>query len=88
MTHSDIPVKTFKLPQEWRNWLSENYTLEKGIWVKFYKKASGIVALTYKEALNEAFCFGWIDSLVKRYDNQAYIQKFTPQKSKKSMVQS
>ncbi len=67
-----------------RLWLSKNVEREEGIWVRFFKKSSGKKTLTYKEALDEALCFGWIDSLLRRFDDESYIQKFTPRR-KKSM---
>ena len=63
---------------EWRNWLSENYELSKGIWLLFYKKDSGKPTLTYKEAIEEALCFGWIDGIIKNIDEEKYVRHFMP----------
>jgi uncharacterized protein YdeI (YjbR/CyaY-like superfamily) len=67
---------------EWRSWLESNGTRESVIWLIFYKKHSGKRSLPYSDAVEEALCFGWIDSIIKRYDDEKYIQKFTPRKEK------
>lgn len=65
----------------WRRWLAENHDKEKsGIWLVFCKKATGRPSLEYEESLEEALCFGWIDSIVKRIDDDRYCRKFTPRK--------
>jgi uncharacterized protein YdeI (YjbR/CyaY-like superfamily) len=67
---------------EWRSWLEKNGTSEPVIWLIFFKKHSGKRSLPYSEAVEEALCFGWIDSIIKRFDDEKYIQKFTPRKEK------
>ncbi|MBX4204675.1 MAG: YdeI/OmpD-associated family protein [Candidatus Doudnabacteria bacterium] len=76
------PILAFKTSQEFRKWLRINHAKSQGIWIRFYKKASGVKMMNYLEALDEVLCFGWIDSLVNRFDEKSYIQKFTPRKSK------
>lgn len=71
-------VLTFEKPTEFGKWLAKNHAKSAGVWVRFFKKASGKKGITYTEALDEALCFGWIDSLVNKYDADSYIQKFTP----------
>ncbi|MCC7209216.1 MAG: YdeI/OmpD-associated family protein [Anaerolineae bacterium] len=66
----------------WRAWLAENHASSPGIWLVFYKKASGKRGLVYDEAVEEALCFGWIDSLVNKLDDERSIQLFTPRKPK------
>jgi uncharacterized protein YdeI (YjbR/CyaY-like superfamily) len=73
---------TCSTPEEWRAWLRQNHRRETGIWLVFYKKATGKQSLDYDSALDEALCFGWIDSLVRRIDDERYAQKFTPRKAK------
>jgi uncharacterized protein YdeI (YjbR/CyaY-like superfamily) len=63
---------------DWRAWLRKNHQSEKVVWLRFYKKATGKPTLPYDDALNEALCWGWIDSLVRRIDEECYAQKFTP----------
>ena len=66
---------------KWRRWLAENHdSRPDGIWLVFYKKATGRQSLEYGEAVEEALCFGWIDSIIKRIDDEKYCRKFTPRK--------
>ena len=78
----------FKNPSEWQAWLSENHDKENEIWLIFHKKATGIPCIEYKDSLDEALCFGWVDSLIKKIDEEKYARKFTPRKdnSKWSLV--
>ena len=69
---------------EWRRWLEKNGGKESVIWLIFYKKHSGQRSLPYSDAVEEALCFGWIDSIIKRLDDDRYIQKFTPRNEKSS----
>jgi len=62
-------------------WLEKNYEKSNGIWLVFYKKHVDSVCIDYDEALEEALCFGWIDSIVKRIDNDRYVRKFTPRRN-------
>jgi uncharacterized protein YdeI (YjbR/CyaY-like superfamily) len=75
-------ILAFLSANEWRNWLETNYSREEGIWLKMYKKASGIPTVFYPEALDTALCFGWIDGQVKSFDSESYIQKFTPRRKR------
>ena len=66
---------------QWRSWLSENHAREKdGVWLVFYKQQTGRPSLDYEDAVEEALCFGWIDSIIKRIDAERYCRKFTPRK--------
>jgi len=67
---------------EWRDWLEKNGEKEPVIWLIFYKKGSGKRSVPYSDAVEEALCFGWIDSIIKRVDDEKYIQKFTPRKER------
>jgi len=80
LLHKDLPVLTFDTQGEWRDWLSKNHSTENAVWIRFYKKASGIVKLNYDQALDAALCYGWIDGLVNKYDDISYLQKFTPRR--------
>lgn len=68
----------FATQADWRDWLEQNHKQSTGVWLKFAKKGSGKTSVNYTEALEEALCFGWIDSQVQKYDAQYYLQKFTP----------
>ncbi len=67
---------------DWRKWLKKNYKTKKEIWLIYYKKHTGKPSLPYDGAVEEALCFGWIDSTVKRLDDEKYAQKFTPRNTK------
>lgn len=62
----------------WRDWLEHHHAIEKEIWLVFKKVHSGRVAFTYKDALSEAICFGWIDGVRQRIDDEKYAQRFSP----------
>jgi uncharacterized protein YdeI (YjbR/CyaY-like superfamily) len=67
---------------EWREWLEKNHAKESVIWLIHYKKHTGKPSLAYNEAVEEALCWGWIDSLIRRLDEDRYMQKYTPRKPK------
>lgn len=64
----------------WRVWLAEHHDAETEIWLVFYKKGAGVATLSYSEALDEALCYGWVDSLIKAIDEARYSRKFTPRR--------
>lgn len=74
----DLPVLLFLSQKDWRTWLDENHSQHKGVWLKHAKKSSGKQSVSYGEALEEALCYGWIDSQKQAYDSNYYLQKFTP----------
>jgi uncharacterized protein YdeI (YjbR/CyaY-like superfamily) len=61
----------------WRAWLKKNYKKEKGVWLIYYKKQTGKPRIPYNDAVEEALCFGWIDSTVKRIDDERFAQRFS-----------
>jgi uncharacterized protein YdeI (YjbR/CyaY-like superfamily) len=67
---------------EWRAWLAKHHESEAEIWLIYYKKHSGRPRIPYDHAVEEALCFGWIDSLVKRIDGDRFAQKFTPRRNR------
>src|SRR5215510_1790109 len=66
---------------KWRSWLQKHHTESPGIWLVFYKDHTGVKSIPYEEAVRDALCFGWIDSLIKRLDDNRYARKFTPRQS-------
>lgn len=68
----------FRTRNEFREWLVHNHDKSNGFWMVYFKKHTGRENIAYEEALEEALCFGWIDSLVKRRDEDIYVRKFTP----------
>jgi uncharacterized protein YdeI (YjbR/CyaY-like superfamily) len=71
-----------KTRKEWRQWLEKNHIISPGIWLIYYKKESGKPRVSYEEAVEEALCFGWIDSLPRKLDMKRAMLKFTPRKPK------
>ncbi len=76
-TMNHVYVKTRK---EWRDWLNQHHNGSDGIWLVFYKKHTGKPSLEYDAAVEEALCFGWIDSIIKTLDDERYLRKLTPRK--------
>ena len=81
-TFKELPVLLFATQPDWRAWLEENHTQPQGLWLKHAKKSSGKTSVSYQEALEEALCYGWIDSQKQAYDEDYFLQKFTPRGSK------
>ncbi|MEN6453212.1 MAG: YdeI/OmpD-associated family protein [Prolixibacteraceae bacterium] len=79
---NELPIISFEKAEDWRNWLEENHNNEKGVWLRFYKKGTCRPSVNYGTALDEALCYGWIDGQAKKYDNESYLQKFTPRRSR------
>lgn len=77
---TEYEIIPFKGAASWRRWLDENHAKVDGVWLRHYKKASGVPTVTYAEALDEALCYGWIDGQKKSYDEDSYLQKFTPRR--------
>ncbi|MBU7018274.1 MAG: YdeI/OmpD-associated family protein [Theionarchaea archaeon] len=67
---------------QWRAWLEKNHETMNEIWLIFYKKDVGKPTISYDDAVEEALCYGWIDSNIKRIDSEKYVRKFTPRKEK------
>ena len=67
---------------EWRQWLSENHVEKEFVWLVFYKKKTGKPTITWSQSVDEALCFGWIDSVQKKYDEERSIQFFSKRKPK------
>ena len=75
-------TKTLYVPSwgEWLDWLTEHYQSESEIWLIFYRMVTGKPNIPYNEAVEEALCFGWIDSIRKNLDQERYVHRFTPRK--------
>ena len=77
-------IKAFyaKSAKEWRKWLEKNHKSEKAVWIIFYKQGSGTPSVSYVEAVEQALCFGWIDSTANKRDEESYYQYFTKRNPK------
>lgn len=75
-------AKFFPKPSDFREWLAQNHQSETELWVGFYKKATGLESITWPESVDQALCFGWIDGIRKRIDEESYQIRFTPRKAR------
>ena len=76
-TLATLDIRTRK---QWRAWLAKNHASSPGVWVVRYKQHSAVKSISYEDVVREALCFGWVDSLVKRLDDERYALKVTPRK--------
>jgi len=81
-------ILRFNTREQWRRWLQDNYDKESGIWFVFPLKSSNESAVSYNDAVEEALCFGWIDSTVKALDKNHKIQRFSPRNPKSGYSQA
>jgi uncharacterized protein YdeI (YjbR/CyaY-like superfamily) len=75
-------IHAFASEAAFETWLSKNHASATELWLKIHKKGSGLATVTYKEALDVALCWGWIDGLKKTFDEKSFLQRFTPRKPK------
>jgi uncharacterized protein YdeI (YjbR/CyaY-like superfamily) len=87
-----LPIENWQMPSTslktldvqtvaaWQAWLARHHQSESEVWLVFYKRHTGRPSIAYDDAVCEALCFGWIDSLIKRLDDNRYARKFTPRK--------
>ncbi|MBN2502726.1 MAG: hypothetical protein JXB38_18245 [Anaerolineales bacterium] len=81
-TYQNLPILTFKSEKDLRNWLMENHTTSQGIWLRIYKKHSGVETVAFEEVLDQGLCFGWSESTRSKYDEKSYLQRFSPRRAK------
>lgn len=77
-----MKIISFTSSRDLRAWLAKNHSESDGIWLRIYKKQSGVTTVTYAEALDQALCYGWIDGQKKLHDAQSWLQRFTPRRSR------
>lgn len=80
MSEKAAAPRFFTSAAQFRAWLEKNHAAAPELWVGFWKAHTGKGGLTYEEAVEESLCYGWIDGLVKRFDDRAYMQRFTPRR--------
>jgi len=73
-------IKSFRTDAAFEAWLARNHAREKELWLRIYKKDSGVPTVTHAQALDVALCWGWIDGIRKAFDDRAFLQRFTPRK--------
>ena len=76
----DLPVIPFVSRDAWEEWLEEHHATSDGLWLRIAKKDSGIESVSFAEALGVALCYGWIDSQANSFDEQYWLQRFTPRR--------
>ena len=77
-----LEIMTFETPQDLDEWLKVNHATESELWVKIFKKNTGIQSVTWNDVVIEILCWGWIDRVKKSIDDQAYLQRITPRKER------
>jgi uncharacterized protein YdeI (YjbR/CyaY-like superfamily) len=86
-TLNGADILAFADAAQWESWLADHHEVQAGVWIKIAKKGSGRTSVTITEALDVALCFGWIDSQRKGYDDDHYIQRYSPRRSTSSWSQ-
>jgi uncharacterized protein YdeI (YjbR/CyaY-like superfamily) len=81
-TRDELPIKAFASRQAWEEWLREQHATARGVWLKIAKKDSTVGSVSYPEALEVAICYGWIDGQKAPYNQDFWVQRFTPRKPK------
>src|SRR6188768_2301778 len=71
-------IKSFRTQAAFERWLSKNHARETEVWLRVYKKDSGVPTVTYVQALDVALCWGWIDGIKKSFDDRSFLQRYTP----------
>src|SRR5688572_4845488 len=75
-------VKSFPTEAAFESWLRRHHAREPEVWLRIYKKQSGVRTVTITEALDVALCWGWIDGIRKSFDERSYLQRYTPRRAK------
>jgi uncharacterized protein YdeI (YjbR/CyaY-like superfamily) len=76
----DLPIIQFASRDAWGAWLEGQHATSDGLWLKFARKYSGLETVTYDQAVEIALCYGWIDGQVRSFDEDYYLQRFTPRR--------
>jgi uncharacterized protein YdeI (YjbR/CyaY-like superfamily) len=79
---NELPIMFFESEDAWAQWLEDNYATSQGLWLKIAKKGVDQPSVYYPEALNVALCYGWIDGQKGKFDDEYWLQKFTPRRAK------
>lgn len=83
MIPDNLPIQSFETQTAWEAWLAKHHaTNEDGLWLRMFKKATKIPSIDYAQALEEALCYGWIDGQKRSYDEDSWLQRFTPRRKK------
>jgi uncharacterized protein YdeI (YjbR/CyaY-like superfamily) len=77
---ADLPTLDIRTVDRWRAWLRQHHAASAGVWLIFHKDHTGVPSIPYEDFVRQALCFGWIDSLIKRLDDERFARKVTPRK--------
>lgn len=77
-----LPTIAFASRGEWEAWIEENHETMDGVWLKLAKKDSGVAGVSYPEAVEVALCYGWIDGLARKFDEDFWLQRYTPRRKR------
>ncbi|MBP9703058.1 YdeI/OmpD-associated family protein [Candidatus Woesebacteria bacterium] len=80
--YKGLTVLTFSKVKELHDWFDKNHARTEGFWIRYFKKATGKPTIIHDQAIDEALCFGWIDGLTNKYDEDSWVVRFTPRKAK------
>ncbi len=83
----EAPIIAFASPEEWQAWLDEHQDDQNGVWIKLAKTGSNIASVTRGEALDVALCYGWIDGQARSFDDQYWLQRYTPRRPRSKWSQ-
>ena len=78
----DADVKAFRTAAAFESWMRKNHAAAGEVWLRIYKKNSGVPSITIAEALDVVLCWGWIDGVRKGFDDQSFLQRYTPRRAK------
>jgi len=82
LTPDSEKIRTFRTQAAFESWMRKNHAREREVWLRIYKKGSGVPSITIAEALDVALCWGWIDAIRKAFDERSYLQRYTPRRPK------
>ena len=80
--YKDLPVVSFTSQDDFYAWLGTHNDTQQPFWMRYYKKGTGIPCIAHGDAVDVALCWGWIDGLLNKYDEQSYVVRFTPRRKK------
>jgi uncharacterized protein YdeI (YjbR/CyaY-like superfamily) len=80
-------IKTFRTGAAFESWMRKNHARESEVWLRIYKKGSGVPSITIAEALDVVLCWGWIDGIRKAFDERSFLQRYTPRRAKSTWSQ-
>ena len=81
-SRDNLPILFFEKPADWKKWLQKNHSTAQGVWLHMYKKDAGVLSINRAAALDVALCYGWIDGMADKYDEDSFLQRYSPRRAK------